>query len=721
MRLRLCCLIALGVLLPLASRAEDPVVAGRLDYIWPSGVQNVAVYGDYAYLCLGFREISVVNVQDPAAPFEVLRIPEQDGVYYETGEECLVTSGNGLRLFSLENPAAPVQRTTIEIPGDYFIAAVDGRTLAVCDHHPDSDLYLFDISDLEHPVEIGHYSGLLSGWISDLVLRGNDLLVCSNSPAFKHIDLSDTDNPVLVGSVELEPNNYAADAAFYGHYACLAAGESGLVVVDLETTSKVAELQDVAVAMQVHMEDEICYVAYGDPDCPIAAIDLSNPASPVIRSEYAPPADLINFQVRDGYAYCADYSYGLRVVDVQDADNMQEVGVLNQSGFYADFACMGDYLLVSEYNGIRSVDIRDLEHPQLGGYLEVTPCNSVLKLEDKALLSCGGDLALRLVDLSDPMHPAWMEAEIEWNHVFPPTDLFFWSGRIVATLDDGFSLLDASTPTAIEEVFHYNWDGNGDLVYSFWNEYLITCGSNSGPLRVWRNWEESMEMVLDFPYYYGEGLYVIGDYLYRKQYQDLRVAALSDLPQDLDFEYLHLFDIPLGISNVLGDGELLFVTTQDNPHDYLSVFDNADPYHPVLLATVALADNARGLQMMNELLVVTDRREIGFYDVSQVNVLVETPAASPAGFELLSCAPNPFNPSTTLSFYCPQAGLVEVAVYDLMGRRVTELAHREFAAGEHQLQWNGRDTRGVPAASGTYFMMARFPDGARVLPVSLLK
>ncbi len=59
--------------------------------------------------------------------------------------------------------------------------------------------------------------------------------------------------------------------------------------------------------------------------------------------------------------------------------------------------------------------------------------------------------------------------------------------------------------------------------------------------------------------------------------------------------------------------------------------------------------------------------------------------------------PNPFNPVTTVSYELPEDARVELAVYDLMGRRVTTLVDEQQSAGVHEAGW---DASGV--ASGTY-------------------
>jgi len=81
---------------------------------------------------------------------------------------------------------------------------------------------------------------------------------------------------------------------------------------------------------------------------------------------------------------------------------------------------------------------------------------------------------------------------------------------------------------------------------------------------------------------------------------------------------------------------------------------------------------------------------------------------------VVAAHPNPFNPKTTLSFDLPRAAEVSLAVYDLQGQRVRSLLESiQYPAGQHQMQWDGRDDRGQAAVSGTYFY--RFTAGQESL------
>ncbi len=83
--------------------------------------------------------------------------------------------------------------------------------------------------------------------------------------------------------------------------------------------------------------------------------------------------------------------------------------------------------------------------------------------------------------------------------------------------------------------------------------------------------------------------------------------------------------------------------------------------------------------------------------------------------------PNPFNPLTTVKFSTPQTGKAEVIVYDVSGRVVRLLATQVFEAGDHELQWDGRDDRGGRVSSGLYFCIVNGSSGRASAKMTLVK
>ena len=75
----------------------------------------------------------------------------------------------------------------------------------------------------------------------------------------------------------------------------------------------------------------------------------------------------------------------------------------------------------------------------------------------------------------------------------------------------------------------------------------------------------------------------------------------------------------------------------------------------------------------------------------------------PIANSILRNYPNPFNPSTTISFSLPEDGDVELSIYNIKGQKVKQLVSDQFIAGQHSVAWNGTDGNNQPVSSGIYF------------------
>jgi hypothetical protein len=71
-------------------------------------------------------------------------------------------------------------------------------------------------------------------------------------------------------------------------------------------------------------------------------------------------------------------------------------------------------------------------------------------------------------------------------------------------------------------------------------------------------------------------------------------------------------------------------------------------------------------------------------------------------FELIQNYPNPFNPVTTLLYDLPEDALVNITIYDMMGRVVSNLVSSQQNAGYKSIQWNATNNTGQPVSAGLY-------------------
>ncbi len=83
--------------------------------------------------------------------------------------------------------------------------------------------------------------------------------------------------------------------------------------------------------------------------------------------------------------------------------------------------------------------------------------------------------------------------------------------------------------------------------------------------------------------------------------------------------------------------------------------------------------------------------------------------------------PNPFQSTTRFSFSTGEPRSVDLAVYDVAGRRVKTLSVGESSAGLHFVEWDGTGRNGDRVASGVYFVRMRSSAGVVSRPIMLLR
>ena len=74
--------------------------------------------------------------------------------------------------------------------------------------------------------------------------------------------------------------------------------------------------------------------------------------------------------------------------------------------------------------------------------------------------------------------------------------------------------------------------------------------------------------------------------------------------------------------------------------------------------------------------------------LSNLSVTFNKKEQIPKNFNLINVYPNPFNPSTVISFDIAEMGDVSLKIFDLTGRQVASLINEFMIPGSHQMTWN---------------------------------
>jgi endonuclease I len=103
----------------------------------------------------------------------------------------------------------------------------------------------------------------------------------------------------------------------------------------------------------------------------------------------------------------------------------------------------------------------------------------------------------------------------------------------------------------------------------------------------------------------------------------------------------------------------------------------------------------------------------GSYEYSKI---IEVVIGEPAAFKLDQNFPNPFNPSTIISFTLPENGFTRLNVYNSIGQEVVSLVNEKLESGYHQYNFNAADL-----TSGVYFYKLESGNFVKINKMLLLK
>jgi hypothetical protein len=125
----------------------------------------------------------------------------------------------------------------------------------------------------------------------------------------------------------------------------------------------------------------------------------------------------------------------------------------------------------------------------------------------------------------------------------------------------------------------------------------------------------------------------------------------------------------------------------------------------------------------------TDREDLdnGYLFVQAGWDSIPTPAENeseiniPENIELKQNYPNPFNSGTTIEFNLPRSGYVEVKIYNLLGELICIPLQKHLPAGNHTINWNGRDAKGNICPTGIYFYQITAGSNSETKRMILLK
>ena len=187
------------------------------------------------------------------------------------------------------------------------------------------------------------------------------------------------------------------------------------------------------------------------------------------------------------------------------------------------------------------------------------------------------------------------------------------------------------------------------------------------------------------------------------------------------FIYVVFYDRRYTVGNAT---DVYMAMSQDGGGYWSSFKVSATPFTPV--ETVFFGDYINVAALDSKVYPVWMRMDSGVLSIWLAMVDVPTGieiadrVPSP-DIELHQNHPNPFNPSTEITFDLPERMDVGLTVYDVGGRHVRTLIDGTLTGGFKRITWDGRNTQGAFVASGVYFYTLRAGSEQVTKRMTLLK
>lgn len=276
------------------------------------------------------------------------------------------------------------------------------------------------------------YTKYIHGWrAKDVHVVGNYAYIVAayypdKNSGLKVMDISDSNNIHWVGYCPMEEDRMALNIYVAGNYAYIG-------VQNINLSQRYFEIFDISdptnptrkgacdlpgTADNLYIQDNYAYIADGSAGMHI--IDISDPITPHIIGTYnSTNTDfgIANVHISEGYAYlaCRSTDEGLlEIVDINDPDNPDFVGSCPVSGIgYIDVS--DSYAYVTAGNYIQIIDITDPVEPEIVGSCPTSA--EALKNARLIDIYISGQFAytayytyhsnsgINVIDISDPMHP----------------------------------------------------------------------------------------------------------------------------------------------------------------------------------------------------------------------------------------------------------------------------------------------------------------------------
>ena len=657
--------------------------------------------------------------------------------------------GFGLRIYEINDPNSPILIGSLELEKSVRnILIRDNFAYLLC---LDSKLYIINIVDPYNPILLSEYN--TNRLCHNFSINNYFAYIIENDEMLEVVYIGNPENPVFVSEFML--TNQGIGCAVTNNLAFIAT-YLGLFVYNISNPYELTQINwfDTGNTHSPLIHDDLLFYSGSNG---LEIIDYTDPNNlQVITSNVS--YRLYDIKIEGDKLYGAN-GEEFHVVDISNLQTMEIIQSYMHNGYCSKIAVKDNIVFLNDYyNEFNIIDTNDPQYPELLDCLDIGVNKIVKSPNDDLMLIYGRSYnGLRFYRMDDPLNPEnfyyhahnagesnlkalYIDNEIACSvfsrigntrfflydlsnleniifHQIP--DLNYNSSYLhitsidrkdnyiyIAASSDGIMIIDISDPDNPEHILNFNIDSwiknltikddylyfvniNGLCIYDISNPlYPIEVGY----------WDSNNR---------AEAFALQGDYAYVADYDGgLKVIDLSDPTNPTLTNTLILnYSSKLTIQPIIRNNKLI---VSDKDWNEIFVYDLTDPVNPLYQSSYKWNKYTNDMEIFDNYLFCANG--IGPYYNYGLSILdfseftTETLENEIQNISSnLSNYPNPFNPTTTISFSVTQmSSFVTLEIYNIKGQKVKQLVSDQLSSGQHAIVWNGDDESGKPVGSGVY-------------------
>ena len=734
------------------SDPTNPVLAKHLDTM--GYARDIELTPTHAFVAEGFAGVRVIDISDPLNPFvahDVATSGETVDVELAGDRAYVAARLGGFRVLDISDPTNVPVMVRVYLDDYVQDVAVAGQHVFVA--AGSAGMQVFDVSVPDAPLFLG---GIQTGRDAVAVTSIGSIAYLLDKGSLNSIDCSDPAHPALMGSAG-RGGDFGAKVSVSGSHVL--STYSGLNVYSVGNSMSVSPRKVLETATDVEFVGNLGYVV--DLFNGFRIVDVAADGSLSVVGSL--PVKGESIAVWDGFAYVGYGEEPVSVIDVTEAGEPVVVGSVELQYTSRIAAFAGPYALATDYGPVQVLDVSDPLDIQVVGEWEVGEWPDDLVVRDNlAFLGQGNKLCV--YDISDPVAPTLLgECEVPRS-----VDRIAVSGSLAFALyRPGMAMIDISDPTnpilvakVPVDYWAYRLAVAGRIVYVsdvYCGLHVYDVEDPSHPVSIGgtNQFHVGYDVNLVNGWVYvadgRDGLWVLP-----QQCGPAPLPIAIDIKPDSDINPLQCRQplhgvVPVAVLTTDG-----FDAAELDPESVRFGPDAAEPVRrpgggrneitglgrdrrsPVgriaietdvdgdgdldLLFHFRLADIGIecGMTQLTLTGMTRDGQAVEGTDFIRTNPRPDRETDQARGPEP-TITPNPFNPMTEIRFALTETQPVQVAVYDLQGRRVALLVDETLNAGSHAATWLGRDGAGRSVASGVYLARVRIGEETFTRRMLLMK